>query len=127
MTGTMANCTQCGAPYGDDETNCKYCNTPLPKQLPKPQNTAVYGNFQNVYSDADPAWPVRNRIAAGVLAIIFCYLGIHHFYTRRYALGIVSIFFCFSYIPALCNFIEGIRILIMDDQAFQTKYRCRVN
>jgi TM2 domain-containing membrane protein YozV len=64
----------------------------------------------------------RNRIAAALFAILLGGLGIHKFYLGRVSQGILYVVFCWTFIPALVGFIEGIIYLTMSDQDFEAKY-----
>ena len=64
----------------------------------------------------------KNKVVAGVLGIILGSLGIHKFYLNQPVWGIFYILFCWSGIPALAGFIEGIIYLCMSDEEFAYKY-----
>lgn len=64
----------------------------------------------------------RNKLAAGLIAILLGGLGIHKFYLGRTGWGIVYLLLCWTFIPAVLGFIEGIVYLCMSDQDFQEKY-----
>ncbi len=73
----------------------------------------------------------KNKIVAGVLAILLGSLGIHHFYLGSTTAGIVlllaTVLTCgfggiLTWIVAL---IEGIMLLIMNDEEFDAKYNQR--
>ena len=64
----------------------------------------------------------KNRVTAGVLALLLGGLGIHKFYLEQTGLGIVYLVFCWTFIPAIISFIEGIIYLTMSDDAFEAKY-----
>ena len=64
----------------------------------------------------------RNRIAAAIFALLLGGLGIHKFYLGRVGQGILYLIFCWTFIPAIVGFIEGIIYLTMSDQAFIEKY-----
>ena len=64
----------------------------------------------------------KSRITAGVLALLVGGLGIHKFYLEQTGLGIVYLIFCWTFIPAIVAFIEGIIYLTMSDDAFEAKY-----
>ena len=49
-------------------------------------------------------------------------LGIHKFYLGRVWQGILYLVFCWTFIPALVGFIEGIIYLTMSDRDFEAKY-----
>lgn len=60
----------------------------------------------------------KNKIAAGILAILLGGLGIHKFYMGQIGKGIVYLIFCWTCIPAILGLIEGICILTEDDTKF---------
>ncbi|MGI8420308.1 MAG: TM2 domain-containing protein [Candidatus Levyibacteriota bacterium] len=64
----------------------------------------------------------RDRILAGLLAIVFGSIGIHKFYMNRPGWGVIYILFSWSFIPGIAGFIEGIYYLCMSDQSFRLKY-----
>lgn len=64
----------------------------------------------------------KSRIAAALFALFLGGLGIHKFYTGRVVWGVVYLLFCWTFIPALIGFIEGIIYLTMSDEAFARKY-----
>lgn len=64
----------------------------------------------------------RNRIVAALFAILLGGLGIHKFYLGRVGQGILYLLFCWTLIPAVIGFIEGIIYLTMSDQEFESKY-----
>ena len=64
----------------------------------------------------------RNRIAAALFAIILGGLGLHKFYLGRVWQGILYLAFCWTFIPAIVGFIEGIIYLTMSDRDFEAKY-----
>jgi TM2 domain-containing membrane protein YozV len=66
--------------------------------------------------------PRRNRIVAAVFALLLGGLGIHKFYLGNVGWGIVYILFCWTFIPGIVGFIEGIIYLTMSDEEFATKY-----
>ncbi len=64
----------------------------------------------------------RNRITAGLLGIFLGGLGIHKFYLKRIGQGIIYLLFCWTFIPGIIGFIEGITYLCMSDEDFNCKY-----
>jgi TM2 domain-containing membrane protein YozV len=51
---------------------------------------------------------VVNKVAYGILALLVGGLGVHHFYGGRIGLGFVYLIFCWTFIPAIIAFVEGI-------------------
>ena len=85
---------------------------------PMPQQVYVTG--------VSPAWPIKNKIVAGLLGIFLGGLGIHKFYLGKIGQDIVYILFCWTFIPALIGFIEGIVYLCSNDENFQLKHHVRL-
>ena len=65
----------------------------------------------------------KSKIVAGFLAILFGGIGIHKFYLGRVLMGLVYLIFCWTFIPSLIAFIEGIIYLCMDDEKFHERVR----
>ena len=126
-------CTNCGAPFTNGTTKCEYCGAVLPTQQPAVPQAPVYQqqNYQTPptyqYTNANSHLPVKNKIAAALLAFFLGGLGIHKFYLGKTGEGILMLLFCWTYIPALIAFIDFILLLCMTDQAFMQKYNCRIN
>lgn len=135
-------CPQCGAPIDPGATECKFCGEklavqqaaqqvqPQPQivyvQQPQPQ-VVVQQQPQQVYvTGIDPSWPVKSKVAAGVLGILLGGLGIHKFYMGKIGMGILYLVFCWTYIPAIVGFIEGIIYLCSNDENFQLKHHVRL-
>ena len=132
----MANvCPQCGAPLDPTAVECKFCGEKLVTQQVAAQQAAQQPAYQQpVYQQPaaqpnngiDPNWPVKSKVAAGILGIFLGGLGIHKFYLGRVGSGIVYLLFCWTYIPSIVGFIEGICYLCSSDDAFQRKFHVRV-
>ena len=69
-----------------------------------------------------PRGDERNKLVAGLLAIFVGGFGVHKFYLKRIGWGMVYLLFCWTFIPAIVAFIEGIVYLAMDDAKFHAKY-----
>ncbi|HON12022.1 MAG TPA: TM2 domain-containing protein [Chitinispirillaceae bacterium] len=67
----------------------------------------------------------KDRVTAGVLAILLGGLGVHKFYLGKAGTGCLYILFCWTFIPALIALIEGIVYLTMDDASFSLKYNVK--
>ena len=132
------NCPQCGAPIEIGATECKFCGEKIAPQQnnnqqnnnvqqPQPQIVIQQQAAQSVYVTAiNPAWPIKSKIAAGLLAIFFGGLGIHKFYLGKVGMGIIYLLFCWTTIPAFIGFIEGIIYLCSNDENFQLKNHVRI-
>lgn len=95
----MTFCRNCGSKINPTAPICTLCNT----------------SQTNVPSTA------KNKVAAGVLALLLGGFGIHKFYTGAWGWGIVYIVLCLTWIPAFFAIIEGIRYLTMGDAEFEQK------
>ncbi len=132
-------CPQCGAPIDPYASECKFCGEkialqqavqqaapqPQPVYMQQPQPTVVVQ--QPVYNTAiNPAWPVKSKMAAGLLGIFLGGLGIHKFYLGKTGMGILYLCFCWTYIPAIVGLVEGILYLCSSDENFQLKHHVRI-
>lgn len=65
---------------------------------------------------------MKNKTTAALLAIFVGRLGIHRFYLGQSFLGIVYLLFCWTCIPSLIAFIEGVLYLLSSENEFNRKY-----
>lgn len=65
---------------------------------------------------------MKNKLVAGILAILLGDLGVHKFYLGKIGMGILYLLFCWTGIPAIAGLIEGIIYLCSSDEDFQAKY-----
>jgi TM2 domain-containing membrane protein YozV len=66
---------------------------------------------------------MRNKTTAALLAILLGGLGVHKFYLGRPLQGLLYLVFCWTFIPAIVGFIEGLVLLSQDEQQFQLTYK----
>jgi TM2 domain-containing membrane protein YozV len=64
----------------------------------------------------------KDRVTAGVLAILLGWVGAHRFYLGDVGLGLLYLCFFWTGIPALVGLIEGILYLTKTDAEFQRQY-----
>lgn len=64
----------------------------------------------------------RNKLIAALLAIFLGGLGIHKFYLGEIFVGIIYILFCWTGIPSIIAFIEGIVYLCKSNEKFDAQY-----
>lgn len=143
------NCPSCGAPVAWEATECKYCGEQIAVQPPPPPPpNQLYGNQpfqgqpqapqyqtppfnqQQPYGQPQYGQPYgqpfyrnpKSKVAAGLLGIFLGSFGIHKFYLGKIGWGIVYLLFCWTYIPAIVGFIEGIVYLASNEERFHMKY-----
>lgn len=95
-------CVTCGKPIHEKAEICPHC-----------------GVRQPMMSSASKG---REKLTAGMLAIVLGGLGVHKFYLGQNGMGIVYLVFCWTLIPAFVGFVEGVILLVMSDEDFNRKY-----
>ncbi len=122
-------CPKCGAPIDAGSNKCEYCGAVIQTAAPaataqaQPQVQQIIVNNNGINTSM---WPVKNKIVAAILAIVLGCFGVHEFYLGRNGKGIFMLLFCWTGIPAIVGFIQGIFMLVSTDENFQLKYRCRL-
>jgi len=138
-------CPQCGAPLDPGATECRFCGEKIATQQaaqqvnsaqpqpqvvyaqPQPQVVIQQAAPQQVYvSGINPSWPIKSKVAAGILGILLGGIGVHKFYMGKIGMGILYLCFCWTGIPAIIGFIEGIVYLCSNDENFQLKNHVRI-
>ena len=64
----------------------------------------------------------KNRITAGVLALLLGGLGIHRFYLGQWW-GVFYLLFCWTYIPSIIALFESLLFFATTDEAFAKSFR----
>jgi TM2 domain-containing membrane protein YozV len=64
----------------------------------------------------------KSRGLAAVLALVLGGLGFHKFYLGRVGWGVIYFLFCWTFIPSILGFFEGISYALSSEEAFQKKY-----
>lgn len=133
-------CPQCGAPIDPTATECKFCGEKLTAQQPQQQPQQQQQGYaqqpqviiqqaapQQVYvTGINPSWPIKSKVAAGILGILLGGIGVHKFYLGKIGMGILYLCFCWTGIPAIVGFVEGIIYLCSNDENFQLKNHVRI-
>jgi TM2 domain-containing membrane protein YozV len=96
-------CTHCGEKMSVEAAACPKCAHP------------------NKAAGYSASGAPKSRIVAGVLALLLGGIGVHKFYLRKVGLGIVYILFCWTFVPSIIAFVEGIIYLVQDDKTFSLK------
>ena len=140
----MAQCSTCGASLKPGATRCVKCGTvaevaapasapqPIqpqqyaqaPQYAPPPPQYAAPQQPQVVYVQQVPSAPKcsKSKTTAGVLGLLLGSLGAHKFYLGKIGQGILYLLFCWTYIPGIIGFFEGLHYLTMKEEAFCQKF-----
>lgn len=65
---------------------------------------------------------MKSKAVAVLLALFLGGIGMHKFYLGKPLWGIIYLVFCWSYIPSIISFVEGIIYLCTSENEFQAKY-----
>lgn len=65
---------------------------------------------------------MKNKIVAALLALFVGGFGAHKFYLGRPKIGVLYLIFCWTLIPGIIAFFEGLFLLGTDDSRFNRKY-----
>lgn len=65
---------------------------------------------------------MKSKTTAGILGLLLGGIGAHKFYLGRPLQGIVYLVFCWTFIPAIVGFFEGIIYLSQSDRTFNATY-----
>lgn len=98
-------CRGCGQAVHESAAACPKCGAPQ-----RNQNGLTFNGG------------THNRTTAAILALLLGGLGLHKFYLGSILWGVIYLFFCWTFIPAVIAFIEGIYYLTLSDQEFARKY-----
>ena len=107
----LVSCSECGKQVSDLATACPGCGAP-----PTGRPSAV----------ATPILVARkSRSTAVLLALFLGGLGIHRFYLNQPGFGTVCLLFCWTLIPMVVGWIDGIYFLTMSDEKFEREFNLR--
>ena len=102
-------CSECGAIIKAKAEICPKCGV---RQMAAPFVSSLGSIAPNG----------KSKLAAALFALLLGCLGIHKFYLGQIKWGILYLLFCWTFIPAIVGFIEGIILLVMSEQDFNDKY-----
>jgi len=69
----------------------------------------------------------KSKTTAGLLAIFLGGVGAHKFYLGKSGMGVLYLVCCWTFIPAMIGFIEGIMLLLGSQEAFNKKYNANLS
>lgn len=112
----IIQCPSCGNGVSDQAEFCPKCGAKIS------QGTSAPINQTNNQGSIPPANTVgKSKTAAGILALFLGGLGVHRFYLRQPLIGLIFLLACWTYIPAIIGFIEGIMLLTQSEEGFRVK------
>ena len=110
-SNTPANfCHGCGQPLHLRTAKCPHCGAEQFNPFCSPVITAQ-----------SHAASTKNRVTAGVLALLLGGLGLHKTYLGAYGTALIYLALCWTGLPMLVSFIEGARYLSLTDAEFKSK------
>lgn len=136
----MAHCINCGDEIQEDADVCPSCGVNQTTELegghddrnPDQKYCHSCGELINKQAELCPECGVSqptsgsssssDQTTAGILAILLGGLGAHKFYQGNTTLGIIYLCFFWTMIPAVLGLVEGILILVADEDEYERKY-----
>jgi RNA polymerase subunit RPABC4/transcription elongation factor Spt4 len=129
------HCTSCGAPQQTSQSQSQKTIS----EHTDPQTTVNSafcvgcGNLMHATARSCPkcgalspgAPPIagsKDKNIAGLFALLLGGIGAHHFYLGNIILGLLYLIFCWTFIPLIVGFIEGLIYLTQSDESFARKY-----
>lgn len=76
---------------------------------------------QNLF-EHDSSFIIKRKLTAGALGIFFGSFGAHKFYLGKTLWGVLYLLFCWTGIPFIVGFVEGVRYIFMSQDEFFDKY-----
>ena len=129
----LINCKECGQQISDSASVCPHCGAPVIRDVFCPScGTKVPENVKfcpNCGGQIYPVWETakagkKDKLVAGLLAILLGTLGIHYFYLGKTTAGVLTIVISLVScgIWPVVMLIQGILMLTMSEEDFNSKY-----
>jgi TM2 domain-containing membrane protein YozV len=93
---------------------------------PAPINIVVQNTANAGYGGGLVRVGNKSKGTAAILALFLGGLGAHKFYLGQTVMGVLYLLMCWTFLPAIAGFIEGIGYLLTSDHAFDMKYNARL-
>ena len=121
----MSVCPNCGTNLEGEAKFCASCGYEIsPKSINQERDQEFTATDNAIEPEIvrTPGAPIKERMVAGILAILLGGFGIHKFYLDDMNMGLIYLLFCWTGIPQILGLIEGIMYLTATDEEFQEKY-----
>ena len=121
-------CFECGDLIDRDAPACPRCGASQPDIGVQAAPVADAEDDLTPYEVAmgpRPARPRaanRSKVVAALFALFTGIFGLHKFYLGRPAAGALYLVFCWTFIPAVIGFFEGLELLAMSEDRFAALY-----
>ena len=69
-----------------------------------------------------PAFNMKSKTTAALLAFFLGGLGIHRFYLGETMTGLIYLFFCWTFIPLILSLFDFLFFLLMSNEKFNLRY-----
>jgi len=121
-------CPQCGDSNPNNSKFCQRCGSQFEKKeappisQPAPEAPPRAETFTQVPYQPNYDHPPKDRMVAGILALLLGGFGIHKFYLGNIGAGLLYLCFSWTMIPEIIGFIEGIIYLTESDEEFQRNH-----
>lgn len=120
-------CPMCDEDISARAKKCRHCGETLDLSLRAAEEARRTAERQasplmGGQAAAVPYTRTKSKLAAFLLAWLLGGIGGHKFYLNRVGQGLLYLVFCWTFIPALIAFIEGLVYITMDDERFWQKY-----
>ena len=120
-------CPICDEDISARAKKCRHCGETLDPSLRVAEEARRTADQQAAQflvgpGPAVPYTRTKSKLAAFLLAWLLGGIGGHKFYLNRVGQGLLYLVFCWTFIPAVIAFIEGIVYITMDDERFWEKY-----
>jgi TM2 domain-containing membrane protein YozV len=114
-------CRHCGE-FLVDSKRCDSCNAAIQRSAEFCTACCVIQSGSSSTTAISKPINQKNKTVAALLAIFLGGFGIHKFYLQKTGTGLLYLLFFWTFIPAIIGFIEGIILLVMDENKFIQKY-----
>lgn len=105
----LISCAECGKQVSEKARSCPNCGAPI--------SVKTADNIKTVVLAVS-----KSRSLAVLLALILGGIGAHKFYLNRPGMGVLYLLFCWTFVPSIIGFFEGLNYLFIGEDGFQEKY-----